>query len=268
MADLRELTMPAPRRPKAKRNLRLALVQMDCSDSQGANVQAALDWLDAAKRRKADVVVLPELFNTGYYLAAMRQKARSDAARRELECAAHALGLHVLAGMPEFAGGRLYNSAWWCTPDGKSRAVYRKNHRFAAGSLTEANVFAAGRDARPFATPWGPFGVQICFDLRYPDAARTLAKSGARLLVYPSAFGAARIHHWRPLLQARAIENQCFVAGCNRVGVDDMAFGGQSAIFDPQGRLVAGFSGQKEGLLVAALDLAQADAARTALKLW
>ncbi|MDP2717846.1 MAG: nitrilase-related carbon-nitrogen hydrolase, partial [Candidatus Micrarchaeota archaeon] len=110
-------------------------------------------------------------------------------------------------------------------------------------------------------------GALICNDVRFPQESRSLAKQGAKVIVYASAFGKKRIHHWKTLLPARAIENQCFVVGCNRAGEDDMIFGGESAVFDPQGRKVAGIRGSKPGLIVAELDFSQVDEARK-IKVW
>ncbi|MBI2445289.1 carbon-nitrogen hydrolase family protein [Candidatus Micrarchaeota archaeon] len=248
--------------------MRLALVQMDCTPKEEDNLQSALAFLTQAARKNADLVVLPELFNTGYYLGNVARQARNQAGPAVLEAEASRLGVSILAGMPQTNGGKLYNAAHWFAPGQAGRAVYRKNHLFAVGDVREADVFTSGASAKVVQAPFGPFGVQICFDLRYPDAARLLARQGAQLLLYPSAFGAARIHHWRPLLKARAIENQCFVAGCNRVGTDDMKFGGKSTVYGPQGELLGELDGKEEGLLVADLDFRQVQKARSGLKLW
>lgn len=241
---------------------------MDCTPIEEDNLQSALRLLSAAKKQNSDVVVLPELFNTGYYLAGMRQKSKDQDGPAVLERSAEELGMAIVAGMPERKGTCLYNAAWLFESGKKGRVVYRKNHLFAVGKLKESRVFSAGTSAKVFDTSFGRVGVQICFDLRYPDAARKLARQGAHLLLYPSAFGSARIHHWQPLLKARAIENQCFVAGCNRVGTDDMPFGGQSAIYGPQGELLGELDGREQGILMADLDFGQVAKARASLTLW
>lgn len=248
--------------------MRLALVQMDCSQNESDNLQHALSFLRQAKHKKADVAVLPELFNTGYYLAGMRQKAEKQDAVNVLEDAAPKLRLAILAGMPETKGKTLYNAAWWCTPNKKAKVAYRKVNLFPGSPISEKNCFATGKASKPLQTPWGPLGVQICMDLRYPNGSRRLAEQGAELLVYLSAFPHVRIHQWLPLLKARAIENQCFVAGCNRVGTDSIEMGGQSVIFGPQGEPLGQLNGQEEGVLVADLDFGIVKAARKALKLW
>lgn len=248
--------------------MRLALVQMDCTPKEDDNLQKALGILKKAAKKKVDLIVFPELFNTGYYLADLRKKAGVQRGPDVLKAASSEHGVSILAGMPERHGGKLYNAAWLFLPGKKGRVVYQKNHLFAVGALKESRIFTPGMPAKPFDAPFGRVGVQICFDLRYPNAARQLTRSGAQLLLYPSAFGAARIHHWQPLLKARAIENQAFVAGCNRVGSDDMVFGGQTSIFGPQGELLGELDGKQEGVLVADLDFKEVTDARRGLKLW
>jgi predicted amidohydrolase len=102
----------------------------------------------------------------------------------------------------------------------------------------------------------------ICYDLRFPELFRGYALGGARLIVIPAQWPAPRIDHWRTLLRARAIENQCFVAGCNRVGTDpDNTFGGASAVIGPWGELLVE-GGDQAALLVARITPAKVDEAR------
>ena len=101
----------------------------------------------------------------------------------------------------------------------------------------------------------GRVALAICYDLRFPEMWRRYADAGAQLVLIPAEWPARRVEHWRLLLRARAVENQFFVAGCNRAGADgDVEFGGHSAAVDPWGQvLVAG--GVEPGLFVASLDL-------------
>ncbi len=248
--------------------MRIALVQMDCTPLEADNLQTARGFLHAAKKKKADVVVLPELFNTGYYLDRMPQKAKTQQGPLFLEEAAARLDVSILAGMPEPRGGMLYNAAWWFEPGKSGRVVYRKVNLFPGTPISETDCFTAGKSVTPLETPWGALGIQICMDLRYPNGSRRLAERGAQFLAYLSAFPQIRIHQWLALLKARAIENQCFVAGCNRVGTDSIQMGGQSAIFGPQGELLGQLNGKEQGVLLADLDFKQVKAARKALPLW
>jgi predicted amidohydrolase len=122
---------------------------------------------------------------------------------------------------------------------------------------------AAGRQPVVADLPWGCTGLATCYDLRFPELWCRLRELGARLVFLPAEWPERRIEHWRLLLRARAIENQCFVAGCNRAGAGvDGTFGGYSGIVDPWGRVLAE-AGADAGLVVARLDLAEADRTRS-----
>lgn len=187
-----------------------------------------------ARLRRADLVVFPELMEGGY--AALKRGAaprtmdapvvhrmREVTRRTGTVCFAGTLFMRDGTRRPTntalvFAGGRL-------------RARYDKIHLFPPAG--EARFFQRGRRPCTISLP-GPgliAGVMICFDLRFPELARTLAAQGARVLVVPARWPAARDDAWRTLLKARAVENQCFVVGCNSAGRE----GGRSYVFDPLG---------------------------------
>ena len=116
--------------------------------------------------------------------------------------------------------------------------------------------------------PWGCAGLAICYDLRFPELFRRYALEGARLMILPAAWPHPRRMHWRTLLRSRAIENQCFVAACNRVGTaDDVSFFGSSAVIDPWGEtLIEG--GETEALLTVRIDLDTVEATRAKIPIF
>jgi omega-amidase len=104
--------------------------------------------------------------------------------------------------------------------------------------------------------------VMICYDIRFPELARTLALDGAKILFVPAEWPHPRLHHWRTLLMARAIENQMFVVSCNRVGTSGSThFFGHSLIIDPWGEIIAE-GAEHEEIITAALDLTEVDKVR------
>jgi len=204
------------------------------------NVTAALRQADRAlDGKQADLVILPELFHTGYVF---RSKAEARVLAEDphygptataLAEYARARRLMMVAGLCEMSGRSLYNSAIWVDGRG-TRGVYRKVHLFDE----EKRWFEPGRD------PWPVFrcgparvGVMICFDWRFPEAARSLALAGADLIAHPSNLV---LPHCQESMRTRALENRVFAATANRVGEDvrpdaRLGFTGKSQVVDPTG---------------------------------
>lgn len=136
-------------------------------------------------------------------------------------------------------GGVPFNTAVAVDDTGVVRASYRKCHLYDALGERESDRLAAGAEL-PVAveTPFCTIGLQICYDLRFPESARTAALAGCDLLVYPAAWhaGARKVEQWETMLRARAIENELFVAGVCRAG---RGFTGASLVADPMGRVLA-----------------------------
>ena len=104
-------------------------------------------------------------------------------------------------------------------------------------------------------SPWGKIGLAICYDLRFPEIFRTCAVEGAELILLVAEWPRQRIEHWKILLQARAIENQCFIAAVNKSGTSmGAALGGNSALINPMGEFLT-LGGENEELLQATFDL-------------
>jgi predicted amidohydrolase len=200
--------------------------------------------------------MLPELWPTGYdldraeaYAAPLGAGPFSFMAELAKEFQIHLVGT-VLELNPD---GRPFNTAALYGPDGGLAGVYRKAHLIPL--MGEVEHMTPGGDLPVFDLPWGRTALAICYDLRFPEMWRVYVQAGARLILIPSEWPVPRIGHWRLLLRARAVENQLFVAGCNRAGVGaDGEFGGHSAAIDPWGRVLVD-GGAAPGLYVATLDL-------------
>jgi predicted amidohydrolase len=177
---------------------------------------------------------------------------------------AEAQGLYLAGTALEVnPGGRPFNTAALYTPQGRLAGAYRKVHLWAP--LGEAEYMAAGTALPTFALPWGRVALAICYDLRFPEQWRRYADARAEVVIIPAAWPSRRVEHWRVLLRARAVENQCVVVGCNRVGggadIAEDRFGGHSAVVDPWGRVVVE-GGSEPDLLLARLDLDEVARAR------
>jgi predicted amidohydrolase len=235
--------------------MKIALVQMVCKPGAVAeNLSAMLAKIHAAAAEGAKLVVLPEMADTGYEMTAIAAHAEGGESRRVIGAAAKQAGVHVVAGIGSRVEGKLYNTAVAFSPAGEVLAEYRKVHLFTSQPIHEERWFAAGDRAVTFQLgPWR-CGLMICYDVRFPELARTLVLAGANLLIVPTAWPAPRIAHWQALTVARAIENQCYLIGANRVGTDGpTTFGGSSTCVDPQGNVTRADPGEQ--LLTADIEL-------------
>jgi omega-amidase len=212
----------------------------------------------------ANLLLLPELWSSGYDLA--RAPAHAQAARAEVLPEIERLAREhrlCIAGSLLLAdeSGPVRNTMVVVDPDGRQVAAYPKVHLF--GPMGEDATLAPGDSPVTAALPWCDAGLAVCYDLRFPELFRAYA--GAELTLLSAEWPVSRVEHWRTLLRARAIENQCFVAACNSVGGPGPArFAGRSAVVSPWGDvLVEG--GDDEALLTATVDLHDAAAARECL---
>jgi predicted amidohydrolase len=230
-------------------------LQTDISwEDKSANFDKVRRLLDAAQPERGSLVVLPEMFATGFSMKVERiaeEREGETAAflsRTAKECGVYLLGGFATAG-PE---GKGLNEAAVMSPEGREIARYCKMHPFSYGG--EARHYLGGERPRLF--DWQGIRVApfICYDLRFPEVFRSAALDGAQLYAVIANWPQAREHHWRTLLQARAIENQACVIGVNRVGHDPkIAYSGGSLIVGPRGEILAD-GGSAEGVLSADID--------------
>ena len=227
-----------------------------------ANLERVCEWTREAAKRGSALVLFPELWHSGYDLEHWKRYAaplgegifaRIGELARENRIA---IGGSVL----ESHGGKVYNTFPLYDAGGNCLAVYRKTHLFTP--MNEKRWLAAGDSFEMAETSWGPTGLSICYDLRFPEVYRHCAFGGAKIVLLSAEWPARRIEHWRLLLEARAIENQMFVVACNCIGeLGEERFGGRSAIIEPWGRAVVE-AGDEETLLTAEIDLDLVDESR------
>ncbi|MDY0162279.1 nitrilase-related carbon-nitrogen hydrolase [Desulfobotulus sp.] len=199
------------------------------------------------------LVVLPEMWSSGFdYLHLEDHARKSPEILEELSGIAAKKRLVIVGSLPELSGGRVFNTAHVLDSDGRVAGFYRKTHLFTAGG--EGRGFAAGDRAQVFETAAGPLGVLICYDLRFPELARTLMDKGAKILAVSAQWPSMRKSHWRTLARARAIENQLFVVASNRCGQDgDLFYAGGSLVVSPTDQILSD-PGEAPGSASARLD--------------
>ncbi len=230
------------------------------------NLETAERMISDASARDAQLIILPELWSTGYDLENAGDYADELGAGMfaELSNTARDYALAVFGSILERQGDQFMNCAAYYDAEGGLAGVYRKIHLFRL--FNEHKWLAEGEAPTTIDMPSGPAGLSICYDLRFPELFRRYAvEHGAKLILICAEWPLARVEHWRALLIARAIENQCFVAATNSCGdTGGTIFGGHSMIVDPWGHVIAE-AGEDECLLTADIDLDEVDRVRAAI---
>lgn len=239
--------------------MKVAVVQMSCSlgDTE-ENIRRITRYANHAKENGCQVAVFPEMADTGYDMSVIRENALTweDEGFRGIGHAAQKNKLHIICGISEREGETIYNTAAVFDPEGELIGKYRKIHLAAYPPLNEGSVITAGNSLETVNILDLTLGLQICYDIRFPEMSRSLTLAGAELLVISSAWPFPRLRHWETLLRARAIENQAYVVAANRVGTDNgVTFCGSSRIIDPYGVVVASAAENREEMIMAELNV-------------
>jgi omega-amidase len=239
--------------------MRFAIAQIKCIPGDvESNCERIRKYAAEAKRLNADAVVFPEMTDTGYDLKTVRKCASTWAEPpiQSMQQAAAASGIHLFCGLSEREEGRIYNSIAVADKNGDLIGRYRKTHLFIKDDFREEHWIKPGEALSTVKIGNARIGLMICFDLRFPEVARTLVLNGAEILLIAAAWPLERIEHFRTLARARAIENECYVIACNRVGCDGgVSFGGSSCIMDPNGEVIVKASESREEIITAEITL-------------
>jgi predicted amidohydrolase len=241
-------------------------VQLDITwEDPQANFKRVRKLLEDAAPKRDSLVVLPEMFATGFSMNAAKVAEDPQGATASfLSGLAKDFGATLIGGAAlvcETAKPR--NEALVFDPSGNRVARYCKLHPFTLGG--ESECYSPGEDVVTF--KWSDFTVApfVCYDLRFPEIFRRAVKRGATLMTVIANWPVARIAHWLTLLQARAIENQCYVIGVNRCGMDPaLHYPGRSVVVDPYGVIVAD-AGNQERVFSTQLDPKLVQSIRTKL---
>lgn len=243
--------------------MRVAALQFDIAwEDPATNYRRLEPWIASAAAAGARVLVLPEMFACGFSMDTARVAEPPDGPSTAfLRDAARRHGLWLAGSIPERpeVGARPYNTLLLVGPQG-ALTRYRKLHPFTFAR--EHEHYAAG-DTHVTVTVEGlRLTLFVCYDLRFADEFWATARATDCYLVVAN-WPERRRHHWRSLLVARAIENQAYVVGVNRVGTGGtLIYSGDSRIVDPWGEELAG-AAQTETLLLAEVDAARVHEART-----
>lgn len=235
----------------------VAAIQMNCTlGNKEDNLKKSERLVMEAIRQGAVLIVLPELFNTGYRVEEQDLSLAEPIPGTTTEWMSEISRIHniyLIGSIIErsITDGLVYDTALITGPQGLL-GTYRKIHLWDAENVR----FIKGEEFPVFDLGFARLGMQICYEVGFPEGARILTLQGADIVVYPSAFGKARYYAWDIATRSRALENGLYVIAANRTGTEkgETIFGGKSRIVDPQGTVLAEAE-QEDEVIVAEIDL-------------
>ena len=253
---------------------KIALCQMKVRPEKKLNIQRARELITSAVQlHKAQVVVLPEMFNTPLGLQYVDQYAETESSSETLEFLSQISkeqNIYLIGGsIVEKENDKFYNTCYCFNRQGEIKAKHRKIHLFDVdipGKITykESNKYASGNQFTVFETEFCKFGIGICYDIRFPEYAQILKQEhGVNFIVYPAAFNTITgPMHWELLSRSRALDNNVFLAMCspsrNYETPDSYQCYGYSTVITPFGFII-GNTTYEEDIVVSNIDLSLID---------
>ncbi|MBC7626778.1 amidohydrolase [Ferruginibacter sp.] len=251
-------------------SLTLTIIQTDLSwENKAANLQRLKEKIEAMDER-TEIVVLPEMFSTGFTMVpelfAETMEGETVAWMKEM---AENNKIIITGSLIIEEDGQYFNRLIWMLPNGQT-GHYDKRHLFGYGD--EDKHYTPGNKRLIASVKGWRINLQVCYDLRFPVWSRqqyVSMESEYDLLIYVANWPERRSHAWKTLLCARAIENQCFVAGVNRVGKDNknVYFSGDSLVIDPLGQVLYHMP-DAEDVFTITLQKEEVDKVRTQFPFW
>ncbi|MDN5368390.1 MAG: hypothetical protein PWP05_1105 [Thermovirga sp.] len=248
--------------------MKISIIQMNIvKGNPDENFRTVESKIREAALSGPDVILLPEMWNTSYALEEILEIGDSNGKRTKdlISSLAKEFKVNIVAGsVAAIRCKKAYNRLMVFNREGEKIAEYDKIHLF--GLMDEDKYITPGKKVCLFELDGIKCGAMICYDLRFPELARELTLKGSQVIFVPAQWPEPRIHHWKTLMTARAIENQVFMVAANRVGVEDQnAFVGGSMAVDPLGQVLAELTGGDEGIVEAHIDFSVLEKAREAI---
>jgi len=243
------------------RKVRILGIQINSvSGDREANFDKVSKYIEENSFFKPDLVILPEVFNTGLNYELFNELAEiiSGKTTEFLSRLAKKYSTNIVGGsfIEKCDDGKLRNTSVVFDRTGKIIDKYRKIHMFSYYGSNESKYISSGDRAVAVETDFGKIGLSVCYDLRFPELYRTLSYAGAEIIVCPAAWPYPRLDHWVTLCKARAVENLCYFVSVNQTGKVTLSRTnlGQSMIINPWGEVLA-CAGSDEGAVMAEIDL-------------
>jgi len=229
--------------------MKIALVQYNPTwEDKDSNRQKILSLIQDIE--EVELIIFPEMTLTGFTMKSVEMSETIHGESfRFFSSVAKEKSANIFAGIIERRDRRNYNTLIHIKPDGTLVKLYRKIHPFSYSGENE-HYNAGAKPAMTKIRKW-KIGLTICYDLRFPELYRKYGKKKVHLIVNIANWPDTRIGHWRTLLQARAIENQCYIVGVNRVGKDPkLSYPGFSSLFDPMGKEIVSVENEEKVIVV------------------
>ena len=223
-------------------------------------IERAIEKAKNESEQKIDLIAFPELFISGYNLRDNYHKVSelipsNDIAQKGILALASKHDITILTGIVERSDKSLFNSAVMIGPEGYLGHC-RKQYLPNFGPFEEKTYFGEGNRTSIFKTKFGNIGVQICYDLFFPDVSMELAQKGADIIINLAASPTTSRPLFHRVLPARAIETTCYYAYVNNVGTQgNLVFAGESCVFDPRGKMIGEINKFEEGILTCEIPL-------------
>lgn len=228
---------------------KLAVVQMKVTDNKKENISKAKDMIKEAAQKGANLVILPEIFNSPYNNSSFPVYAEEFPGETSLEMMkiAKECSIVLVAGsIPEKEGDSIFNTCYVYNESGEVIGRHRKIHLFdinikGGQYFKESDVLTAGKDFTVVDTKFGKIGIAICYDVRFPEYFRILSEMGAELVALPAAFNMTTgPAHWEISLRMRAMDNQIYMAAASPARDESQSYVSyaNSMIVDPWGKVL------------------------------
>lgn len=228
---------------------KLAVVQMKVTDNKKENISKAKDMIKEAAQKGANLVILPEIFNSPYNNSSFPVYAEEFPGETSLEMMkiAKECSIVLVAGsIPEKEGDSIFNTCYVYNESGEVIGRHRKIHLFdinikGGQYFKESDVLTAGKDFTVVDTKFGKIGIAICYDVRFPEYFRILSEMGAELVTLPAAFNMTTgPAHWEISLRMRAVDNQIYMAAASPARDESQSYVSyaNSMIVDPWGKVL------------------------------
>jgi len=227
--------------------MKISIIQPDIFWQDKARNFQRLTGLITPLFNDTDIVILPEMFNTGFSINPQKLSEKPDGETYQWMKSLAAKGNFGICGSYIVSENDKYFNRWVFVSSENDTWIYDKRHLFSMGE--EKKFFSPGQSRLSFSFRGVKISAYICYDLRFPVWSRNTERS--ELIIYAANWPESRSIVWNTLLPARAVENQCYVAGSNRTGIDGagIKYCGESMVVSPKGEIVA-FAGREENCCI------------------